>query len=81
MTSLFQNFVYGIRQLRRNPAAEQARREALIKLGGVEQAKQVYRVREGLRGSKRFGISEPPPPTDSQPFASGARAKKAGSRS
>ncbi len=34
--------------LRSGMSLEQARRDALIKLGGVEQAKQVYRERKGL---------------------------------
>ena len=34
--------------LRRGMSAEEARREALIRLGGVEQTKEIYRDRRGL---------------------------------
>src|SRR5580692_11685241 len=34
--------------LRKGMSAEQARREALMKLGGVEQTKEAYRERKGL---------------------------------
>jgi putative ABC transport system permease protein len=34
--------------LRRGMSAEEARREALIRLGGVEQTKEIYRERRGL---------------------------------
>jgi macrolide transport system ATP-binding/permease protein len=40
--------------LRAGMNAEEARRQALIKLGGVEQTKEAYRDRRGLPCSKRF---------------------------
>ncbi len=39
--------------LREGMSPEEARRQALIKLGGVEQTKENYRERRVFRGSKR----------------------------